>query len=85
MEFYTVVKMKQVRTGANPTNVMLGAMWFHTMWSHSIINIGYLLDPTDRVEDIWVSKLLLKAQRPYLYSCQRRGGSLRMLWFKLQQ
>lgn len=36
MEFYTVVKMKRVRTGANPTDVMLGAMWFHTTWFHCI-------------------------------------------------
>ena len=36
MEFYTVMKMKQVRTGAKPTNAMLGAMCFHTTCFHCI-------------------------------------------------
>lgn len=36
VEFYTVMKMKQVRMGACHTNAVFDAAWFYTMWFHCI-------------------------------------------------
>ena len=43
VEFYTVLKMKQVRTGACHTNTVFGAAWFHTMWFHCSSGSTYML------------------------------------------